>query len=116
MLLEKKLKQLEQQRPHPLAIDSRRLFSIFRSASVRPEHLFDPYFDHDYSFKRPFRRAGCSIKCTAFYFAPCPVPSCPAYESSSNDCEYAHPFRHIQYKRIASRRPIASLALLLSCP
>src|ERR1700676_3311300 len=23
-------------------------FVIFRSASVRPKHLFDPYFDHDY--------------------------------------------------------------------
>ena len=22
-------------------------FIIFRSASVRPKHLFDPYFDHD---------------------------------------------------------------------
>jgi hypothetical protein len=23
-------------------------FVIFRSVSVRPKHLFDPYFDHDY--------------------------------------------------------------------
>ena len=23
--------------------------------------------------------SGCPIKCTAFYFTPCPVPSCPAY-------------------------------------
>jgi hypothetical protein len=26
---------------------------IFRSASVRPKHLCDPYFDHDYLFKLP---------------------------------------------------------------
>ena len=31
---------------------------IFRSASVRPKHLFDPYFDHDYLFKLPFRGSG----------------------------------------------------------
>ncbi len=29
---------------------------IFRSASVRPKHLFDPYFDHDYLFKLPLTR------------------------------------------------------------
>ena len=51
--------------------------------------------------------------CTAFYFPPCPVPSCPAYEPNSNFGEYSHPFRHIQYNRIASRRPIATLAMLL---
>src|SRR5882724_7499417 len=57
--------------------------------------------------------AGCPIKCTAFYFTPCPVPSCPAYGPNSNDCEYPQPFRHIQYNRTASLRPIATLAILL---
>src|ERR1700737_2051811 len=33
-------------------------FVIFRSASVRPKHLFDPYFDHDYLFKLPSRGSG----------------------------------------------------------
>ena len=37
------------------------------------------------------------IKCTVFYFTPCPVPSCPTYEPNSNDGEYSQPFRHIQY-------------------
>jgi hypothetical protein len=94
-------------------IDDHGSFVILRSASVRPKHLFDQNFDHDYSFKLPLQGAGCPIKCTAFYFAPCPVTSCPAYEPNSNDREYSHPFRHIQYNRIASLRPIATLAMLL---
>jgi len=57
--------------------------------------------------------AGCPIKSTALYFTSCPVPSCPAYEPNSNDCEYLQPFRHIQYNRTANRRPIATLAMLL---
>jgi hypothetical protein len=70
-------------------------------------------FNHDYSFKLPFQGAGCPIMCTAFYFAPCPVPSCPAYEPHLTDCEYSQPLRHIQYNLIAIRRPIATLAMLL---
>ena len=31
----------------------------------------------------------------------------------TNDCEYPQPFRHIQYNRTASLRPIATLAMLL---
>ena len=31
---------------------------------------------------------------TTFYFTPCPIPSCPAYEPNSKDCEYSQPFRH----------------------
>jgi hypothetical protein len=88
-------------------------FVISRSVSVRPKHLFDQHFDHDYFFGLPLQGAGCPIKCTVFYFTPCPVPSCPTYEPNSNDGEYAHPFRHIQYKRTASLRPIATLAMLL---
>jgi hypothetical protein len=38
----------------------------------------------------------------------------PAYEPNSNDGEYSQPFRHIQYNRTASRRPIATLAMLFA--
>jgi len=96
-----------------LFIDDHGSFVIFRSDSVRPKHLIDPYFDHDYFFKLPLQGAGCPIKCTTLYFTPCPVPSCPAYEPNSNDGEYSQPFRHIQYSRTASLRPIATLAMLL---
>jgi hypothetical protein len=65
------------------------------------------------SSNSPFEGAGCPIMWTAFYFTPCPVPSCPAYEPNSNDGEYSQPFRHIQYNRIANLRPIATLAMLL---
>ncbi|MGC2333155.1 MAG: hypothetical protein WA581_17005 [Candidatus Acidiferrales bacterium] len=60
---------------------------IFRSASVRPKHLFDLNFNQDYSFKLPFQGAGCPIIKTVFYCTPCPIPSCPAYEPNSRDCE-----------------------------
>jgi len=96
-----------------LCIDDHGSFVIFRSDSVRPKHLFDQNFDHDYFFKLPFRGAGCPTKWTVFYFTPCPVPSCPAYEPNSIDGEYSQPFRHIQYKRTPSLRPIATLAMLL---
>ena len=96
-----------------LCIDDHGSLVIFESGSVRLKHLFDPNFDHDYFFKLPLQGAGCPIKCTALYFTPCPVPSCPAYEPNSNDDEYSQPFRHIQYKRTANRRPIAILAMLL---
>jgi hypothetical protein len=98
-----------------LCFDDHGSFVIFRSASVRPKHLLDPYFDHDYLFKLPpfLEGAGCPIKFTAFYCTPCPVPSCPAYEPNSKDCEYSQPFRHIQYNRTANLRPIATLAMLL---
>jgi hypothetical protein len=36
-----------------LCIDDHGSFVISRSASVRPKHLFDPYFDHDYLFELP---------------------------------------------------------------
>ena len=96
-----------------LCIDDHGSLVIFRSASVRPKHLFDQNFDHDYFFKLPLQGAGCPIKWTVFYFTPCTIPSCPAYEPNSNDGEYSQPFRHIQYNRIASLRPIATLAMLL---
>ncbi len=41
-----------------LCIDDHGPLVIFRSASVRPRHLFDPYFDHDYFFELPFRGSG----------------------------------------------------------
>jgi len=36
-----------------LCFDDHGSFVIFRSVSVRPKHLCDPYFDHDYLFKLP---------------------------------------------------------------
>jgi hypothetical protein len=42
-------------------IDDHGSFVISRSASVRPIHLFDLYFDHDYFFKLPLQGAGCPI-------------------------------------------------------
>lgn len=84
---------------------------ISRSASVRPIHLFDLYFDHDYLFKLPLRGAGCPFKCTVFYCPPLPVPSSPACEPNSRDGEYSWPLRHIQYKRAPSLRPMATLAM-----
>ena len=47
-----------------LCLDDHGSFVIFRSASVRPNHLFDQNIDHDYFFKLPFRGARCPIKCT----------------------------------------------------
>jgi len=96
-----------------LCFDDHGSLVILRSASVRPKHLFDPYFDQDYLFKLPLQGAGCPIMWATLYFPPCPVPSCPAYEPNSDDGEYSHPFRHIQYNRTASLRPIATLAMLL---
>jgi hypothetical protein len=78
-------------------IDDHGSFVISRSASVRLIHLFDQNFDHDYFFKLPFQGAGCPIKFRAFYFTPCPAPSCPAYEPNSTAREYSQSFRHIQY-------------------
>ena len=59
------------------------------------------------------RERDAQSKTAAFYFTPFLVPSCPAYEPNSNAGEYSQPFRHIQYNRTASRRPIAILAMLL---
>ena len=70
-----------------LCFDDHGSFVIFRSVSVRPRHLFDQNFDHDYLFKLPLQGAGCPIKSTVFYCTPCPVPSCPTYELNSNDGE-----------------------------
>src|SRR6516165_2958048 len=59
------------------------------------------------------RERDAQSKTTALYFTPFLVPSCPAYEPNSNDGEYSQLFRHIQYNRTASLRPIATLAMLL---
>jgi hypothetical protein len=84
-----------------------------RRESTLDVHLFDQYFDNDYLCELPLQGAGCPTKWTVFYFTPCPVPSCPAYEPNSIDGEYSQPFRHIQYKRTPNLRPIATLAMLL---
>jgi len=68
-------------------IDDHGSFVIFRSVSVRPRHLFDQNFDHDYFFKLPLQGAGCPITNAVFYFTPCPFPSCPTYEPNSKDGE-----------------------------
>ncbi len=39
-------------------IDDHGSFVICRSASVRPIHLFDQNFDHDYFFELPFTGSG----------------------------------------------------------
>ena len=96
-----------------LCFDDHGSFVIFRSASVRPKHLFDHDFDHDYFFKLPLQGVGCPITKAMFYLPPCPFPSCPTYEPNSNDGEYSQLFRHIQYNRIPILRPIATLAMLL---
>ena len=96
-----------------LRFDDHGSFVIFRSVSVRPRHLIDQNFDHDYFFKLPLQGAGCPITSAVCYFPPCRFSSCPAYEPNSNVGEYSQPFRHIQYKRIAILRPIATLAMLL---
>ena len=96
-----------------LRFDDHGSFVIFRSVSVRPRHLIDQNFDHDYFFKLPLQGAGCPITSAVCYSPPCRFSSCPAYEPNSNEGEYSQPFRHIQYKRIAILRPIATLAMLL---
>src|SRR5262252_5631745 len=40
-----------------LRFDDHGSFVIFRSVSVRPRHLIDQNFDHDYFFKRPLQGA-----------------------------------------------------------
>jgi hypothetical protein len=49
-----------------LSFDDHGSFVIFRSVSVRPKHLFDQNFNHDYLFKLPLQGAGCPIKFTVF--------------------------------------------------
>jgi hypothetical protein len=42
-----------------------------------------------------------------------PVTELSRVRTDSKDAEYSQPFRHIQYNRTASLRPIATLAMLL---
>src|SRR5258708_18250493 len=53
-----------------LCIDDHGSFVIYRPASVRPKHLFDQNFDHDYFFKLPFRGAGCPTNWTEIFLTP----------------------------------------------
>jgi len=73
--------------PLKLCFDDHGSFVIFRSVSVRPRHLIDQNFDHDYFFKLPLQGAGCPITSAVCYFPPCRFSSCPAYEPNSNDGE-----------------------------
>jgi len=68
-------------------------------------------FDQDYICKLPLQGAGCPFTGSAFYCLPFPISSFPACELNSNDGEYSELFRHIQYKRTPSLRPIATLAI-----
>ena len=70
-----------------LRFDDHGSLVIFRSVSVRPRHLIDQKFDHDYFFKLPLQGAGCPITPAVFYCTPCLTASCPAYEPNSNDGE-----------------------------
>jgi len=70
-----------------LCFDDHGSLVIFRSVSVRPRHLIDQNFDHDYFFKLPLQGAGCPITPAVFYCTPCLTASCPAYEPNSNDGE-----------------------------
>src|SRR5215469_6049216 len=56
-----------------LCFDDHGSFVIFRSVSVRPRHLIDQNFDHDYFFKLPLQGAGCPITSAVCYFPPCPL-------------------------------------------
>src|SRR5215469_1001646 len=96
-----------------LCIDDHGSFVISQSVSVRPKHLFDQNFDHDYFFKLPLSGSGMPIQVHSVLLTPCPVPSSPVYEPNSNDDEYSHPFRHIQYKRTPACVP--SLPWQCSC-
>ncbi len=60
---------------------------LVRNLTVRPKHLSDQNFDHDYYFKLPLQGAGCPIKWTTFYFTPCTSTSFPAFEPNSTNCE-----------------------------
>jgi hypothetical protein len=97
-----------------LCIDDHGSFVICRADSVRPKHLSDQNFDHDYYFKLLFQGAGCPIKWTTLYFTPCPSTSFPAFEPNLTNCEYCQLFRHIQYRRTASFLAMATLAILFS--
>jgi hypothetical protein len=44
-----------------LCFDDHGSLVIFRSASVRPNHLSDQEFDHDYYFQLPFQGTGCPV-------------------------------------------------------
>src|ERR1700687_4011468 len=70
-----------------LCIDDHGSFVIYRVTSVRPKHLCDQNFDHDYYFRLPFQGAECPIMWTTLYFTPCPVASFPACEPNSTNCE-----------------------------
>jgi hypothetical protein len=86
---------------------------ILRSVSIRPEHLSDQNFDHDYYFKLPLERewdahslGRRSIARHARYRA---VPRSNRIRPTANT---ANRSATIQYSRTASLRAMATLAML----
>ena len=85
---------------------------IVRVHSVRPNHLSGHNFDHDYDFGLPHAGAGCPITGTVIDFTPWEETGYLRVRTEfSTNCSYSHPLRHIQYRRIASLRAIATWAI-----
>ena len=63
---------------------ARNLFQVRNS--VRPMHLFDHTFDHDYFFELPVKGAGYPINFSVFYFTPSRYPGFPACEPNLLNC------------------------------
>jgi hypothetical protein len=79
--------------------------------SVRPNHLSDRNLDHDYFFGLPIRGAGRLIINAVLYSAPRGFPGCPACEPNLFTGASSLPLRHIQNRRTASLRAIATFAI-----
>src|SRR2546421_12991925 len=80
-----------------LCIDDHGSFVICRAVSVRPKHLSDQNFDHDYYFKLPLQGAGCPIKRATLYLPPCTGTSFPAFEPNSTNWRYCQWLRHVRF-------------------
>jgi|HubBroStandDraft_6_1064221.scaffolds.fasta_scaffold1938279_1 hypothetical protein len=75
-------------------------------------HLFGHNLDHDYYFELPRAEgAGYPINYSMFDFTPSPVPGFPACEPNFVNFPKSHSLRIIQYKRTASFRAMATLAI-----
>ncbi len=87
---------------------------ILRSVSVRPKHLFDQNFDHDYYFNLPLARErdahSFGRRSSSRHV---PLSGFPACGPNFTHFTYSQPFRHIQYSRTASLRAMATVAMFL---